>query len=190
MVNVGNDGVIFSLWATGTFKLYKCSNSGSWSMSEETVTIDNTAAALTGPSEDVSTTTLDNTALTLLQAREDPDNYVSGTFPDIYGVHDSGYIQKFTWSKPNLSTTSPSITVPIDKAITVSPEHMDVGRTRLVLLSPSQCDSEHDVSLITNASVYFYKFADETWTCRELTSISSTMDLTGASYWEHSQYRR
>lgn len=66
MVNVGDDGVIFSMWGTGTYKLYKCSLSGTWSMSEATVTIDNSAGALTGPSEDTSTTTLDNTALTLL----------------------------------------------------------------------------------------------------------------------------
>lgn len=85
--------------------------------------------------------------------------------------------------------TSPSIVVPIEKAITVSPEHMDIGRLYLVLLSPSQCDAEHDVSQIFNASVYYYKFSDQTWTCRELTSITSTMDVSGASYWEHSQYR-
>lgn len=66
MVSVGDDGVIFSQWATGTFKLYKCSNTGSWAMSETTVTIDNTALALTGPQEDTTTTTLDNTALTLV----------------------------------------------------------------------------------------------------------------------------
>lgn len=66
--------------------------------------------------------------MTLIQAREDPDNYVSGTFPDIYGLHGSGYIQKFTWSASTLTMTADYLTVPIDHKITVSPEHLDVGR--------------------------------------------------------------
>ena len=85
--------------------------------------------------------------------------------------------------------TADYITVPIDKQITVSPEHLDVGRKYLVILSPSQCASDHNVSLITNASVYFFDIAAKTWQpCRELSTISpSKMDLA-ASYWTHSQY--
>ena len=72
----------------------------------------------------------DWSAVTLIQAREDPDNYVSGTYADIYGLHKSGYIQKFTWAAggDTLTMTADYLTVPIDHMITVSAEHVDVGR--------------------------------------------------------------
>lgn len=101
MVNTGADGVIFNQYGQNSFTLYQCSDStGSWVLNETPVTFDNAAGALTGPQEDLATTTFDQTAMTLLQAREDPENYVSGTVPDIYGIVENGYIQKFTWSSP------------------------------------------------------------------------------------------
>ena len=49
MVQVGNDGIIFSQWTTGTFKMYKCAEAGGiWSYTETTVDITNTLNALTG----------------------------------------------------------------------------------------------------------------------------------------------
>ena len=95
--------------------------------------------------------------------------------------------------------TADYITVPIDHMITVSPEHLDIGREQLVLLSPSQCAAEHETTVITNAAAYFYKLKDNTtkeWVCRDLTSLqpesSNTVEgrmVTGsASYWDHSAY--
>jgi hypothetical protein len=145
LVNTGADGVIFIAYGLTTPILYLCDPSAG-TYTETAVTYDNTAVALTGAQEDTSTTTSDSTLWTLIQAREDPDNYVSETIPDIFGLNLSGYIQKFTWSSPVLSMTSPSIVVPISKAITISAEHVDVGHKYLVTLSPSDCSAEYDVT--------------------------------------------
>ena len=40
--------------------------------------------------------------------------------------------------------TSPSIVVPISRAITIKPEHVDVGRKYLVTLAPSDCIAVYD----------------------------------------------
>lgn len=87
--------------------------------------------------------------------------------------------------------------MPDDKQITITPEHVDVGKKYLVVLSPSDCASTHDATYILNASAQFYDLTAGTWTCRDLTSISgSTNDymdkMSGAvdntDYWEHSLY--
>lgn len=126
--------------------MYNCSSTDlgltwAWTSDNAAVTIDNTASALTGVSEDVTDKVIDPTKLVLVQAREDPDNYVAGTPPTIYGLHNSGYIQEFTWTAgtKTLSTIAPSIVIPINKAIVASPEWFDVGRRHLVLLAPSHC---------------------------------------------------
>lgn len=96
---------------------------------------------MTGPSEDLVDTAITQTKLVLVQAREDPDSYVAGTPPTIFGLHDNGYIQEFTWTggTRTLSAIAPSIIIPIDKAIVASPEWFDVGRRHLVVLAPSDC---------------------------------------------------
>ena len=93
--------------------------------------------------------------------------------------------------------TADYVTIPIDKQITVSPEHLDIGRKYIVILSPSNCSADHNVSQITNASVYFFDIANKVWmTCRDLATTNLTaakMDLmTGTTanvdYWTHKQY--
>ena len=133
-----------------------------------------------------------------MQARDDPDNYVSGTVQPTYGLHNSGFIQIMTWSSPlTLTTTSPNIQVPVDKQITISPEHFDAGKLYLVVLSPSDCAATHDTTYVLNASAQFYDVTAGTWACRDLTSISgSTNDymdkMSGTTdntdYWNHSLY--
>lgn len=61
---------------------------------------------------------------------------------------------------------------------------MDIGRQYLVLLSPSHCAADENKSTIDNASVQFYNFANAAWTCRELTTYQSSMDIMGATYWD------
>lgn len=91
------------------------------------------------------------------------------------------------------------ITVPIDHMITISPEHLDIGRQQLVLLSPTQCAAEHETTIVTNAAAYFYLLNDNTtkvWVCRDLTSlepektgvVEGRMVTGSASYWDHSAY--
>lgn len=132
-----------------------------------------------------------------MQARDDPDNYVSGTVQPIYGLHNSGFILKFTWTSPTFATVSPSIQVPVDKQITISPELVDVGKLYLVVLSPSDCAATHDTTYVLNASAQFYDLTAGTWACRDLTSISgSTNDymdkMSGTTdntdFWNHSLY--
>ena len=101
--------------------------------------------------------------------------------------------------------TADYLTVPIDHMITISPEHLDVGRQQLVLLSPSQCTAEHETSVVTNASAYYCNLttantagckANTDWVCRELTSLAPVIDNTtegrmrkgSASYWHHTAY--
>jgi len=80
MVGVGDDGIIFNMYGQDAFTNYLCADGGSgWAFTSNSVTIDDTEGALTGAQEDTATTAITNTALTLVQAREDPDNYVSGT---------------------------------------------------------------------------------------------------------------
>jgi len=96
-------------------------------------------------------------------------------------VHKSGYILEFTWTSPKLNvvpatvvngvTTVPQIVVPIDKAITVSPEWLDVGKKQIVILSPSQCSATSGVSVITNASAQFFNLSTKKWVCRDLTTL-------------------
>ena len=93
------------------------------------------------------------------------------------------------WSKPNLSLTSPSITVPINKGITISPEWVDIGRKYIVTLAPTHCEVVKNTDVIDNASVYFYSIASKTWTCRNLASIDDYMTRSGTS-WEHTEFRR
>lgn len=64
MVSAGDDGVIFSVASTGTFTLYSCDVS-TGVMATVSVTIDNTAQALTGAQKDSSTKTFTNTELIL-----------------------------------------------------------------------------------------------------------------------------
>ena len=99
-------------------KVYSCDPS-TGTMSSSSVTLDNSASALTGDQEDTSTTTFtaegnSSYQMVLKQAREDPDTYTSGTYPDIYGIYNTGYIQKFTWSANTLTATTSYLTVPID----------------------------------------------------------------------------
>ena len=203
MVNMGAEGIIFKAWGGAAFNLYLCSyNSGSstWGWTETSVTIDNPAnVAYTGEQETTTTTWASSayTSTTLVQAREDPDNYVSGTTSTIWAIYGSGYIQKLSWSSPTLSMTADYVTIPIDKQITVSPEHLDVGRKYIVILSGSHCAADHNVSTISNASVYFFDIANKVWmTCRDLATTNlpaSKMDLLSGTtqnldYWTHSQY--
>lgn len=209
MVSVGDDGIIFSKFTDATMYTYLC-DAASGSFTKTAVQFDNTASALTGDQEDTTTTTaVDVTSLTLIQAREDPDTYVSGTMNDIYGLQqtgNSGYIQKFTWASggDTLTHTTEYITVPIDHMITVSAEHLDIGKEQLVLLSPAQCAASDDpdttdhpsATVITNAAAYFYKLKDNTsgdWVCRDLTNlqpeatnaVEGRMVKSGASSWSH-----
>ena len=93
--------------------------------------------------------------------------------------------------------TADYVTIPIDKQITVTPEHLDVGRKYIVILSGSHCAADHNVSTISNASVYFFDIANKVWmTCRDLATTNlpaSKMDLLSGitqnvDYWTHSQY--
>jgi len=148
----------------------------------------------------------DWSAVTLIQARQEPDNYVSGTYADIYGLFRNGYIQKFTWAAggDTLTMTADYITVPVDHAISVSPEHLDMGHEQFVILSPSQCAASDDpdttdhpnATVITNAAAYFYKLKDNTnkdWVCRDLTdlipestnTIEGRMVKDGSTSWSH-----
>lgn len=205
MVSVGDDGIIFAKYGDTAFKNYKCS-SGSSSFSQQTVQINNDIGA---PCDAQETTSCNWnwSAATLIQAREDPDNYVSGTYPPIFGLHDNGYIQKFTWAEggDTLTTTVDYLTVPIDHLITVSPEHLDVGRQQLVILSPSQCGAEHDTTIILNAAAYFCNLTvanttgckvNTDWNCRNLVSLAPELTNTvegrmsrgSATYWEHAVF--
>lgn len=201
MVSVGDDGIIFKMHGESTFYSYLCTDDGTGTgqtFTIATVTIDNTLVALSGPQEDLSTTAITNSDLTLVQAREDPDNYVEGTQIPIYGIHGNGYIQKFTWTTPTLATTFPSIVVPIDHQITISPEHLDVGPTKIVILSGTQCASNYETTRVTSASVHYYHMDTSSWdTCVDLTDLQSTtpvnlknfvpdrMDIEAANYWTH-----
>lgn len=189
MVNTGTDGIIFNAYGAA-MNVYKCVETTGWAFTENAVTVDNAAGALTGDLEDTTTTTSDPLAMTLIQPREAPDNYVAGTPPPIYGLHKTGYILKFTWGSNKLTMTAPSIVVPIDHGITVSPEHLDVGRKYLTLMAPTQCASAEDVSIITNASAWFYNLVAGTWSCRDLTWIKADMDqISTKTYttadWQH-----
>ena len=170
MISAGDDGIIFNMYGQDNFMRYKCEDSGGWAFTSASVTINNDAGVLTGAQEDLSTTTITNTDLTLIQPREDPDNYVSGTQLQIYGIHGSGYIIKFSYAA-DVMTATESITVPIDHLITVSTEHLDVGNKFIALLSATQCDSDYNVNEIANASVYFYEISAATWSCRDLTYL-------------------
>jgi len=142
-VSVGDDGVILGQWGasagTGDFKVYKCAAdvSGAWSFSENAVSFDNSANAEVG--DTAGTHTITKTKLTLVQAREDPDSYDDSTgtvtVPQIYGLHMNGYILKFTWSA-NTLTATPSITVPTNLKIVMSPEWVDVGKNYIGVLQP------------------------------------------------------
>lgn len=200
LVNTGADGVVFIAYGLTTPTLYLCSDSsGSWTMTDTTVTWDNDAAALTGAQEDTSTTSYDEAQIVLVQPRENPDDYVSGTIPPIYALYGSGYIQKLTWTSPNFAFTSPSIVVPVDHLIVVQAQHFDAGHHQLVLLSPSNCDAFDGATtdtgtIIIGSAVYFYSVATEVWDCWDLTTLASTMDRYNADdgitddYWEHMAY--
>jgi len=99
-------------------------------------------------------TTIDPTKLVLVQAREDPDSYTEGSYPDIYGLHNSGYIVKFTWAASTITAVAPSITVPVDLKIVVSPEWFDIGKLNMAILQPVQCAGKVDkLTLITNPAI-------------------------------------
>ena len=192
MVSVGDDGVIFSQWNTGTFKVYKCDPS-TGTMSDDAVTISNTANAEVGAQGTTGNTSITNANLILQQAREDPDSYsATGTYPPIYGLHGDGYILKFSWSKPTLDTSGASITVPVSNNIVMSPEWFDVGKLNLAVLQPVQCGGQaSDTTIVTSAGFQVYNLGTSAWTCRDLTNLAACpssqclMDSSTTTYWNH-----
>lgn len=70
MVNTGQDGIIWSSWATASFGLYNCSSTDqgltwAWTKDNAAVTIDNSAGALTGASEDLADTAITTATMML-----------------------------------------------------------------------------------------------------------------------------
>lgn len=116
----------------------------------------------------------------LKQPREDPETYVSGTIPTIWGWFNNQYFMSFAYSNnlANGAGTAPKLTptksILLPKQLnlvgvhTVSAvpqgnfqaENMDVGNLFLAVMSPVQCKATYQVSSITNPSVYFYNLAN------------------------------
>lgn len=134
LVNVGADGVIFIAYSkfasTAPYdkSLFKCdgnSNVETWptTFTETAVTINYSAcvaATKTGPAPIYCGTAQDgslNPNIILRQPREDPETYVSGTIPDIWGWLNNQYFMKFTYASGVL-TVAKSISLPYQLNLT------------------------------------------------------------------------
>ena len=161
MINVGDYGVIFKEQSGTTWTRYLC-DPDTGIMTEDNPTF-------TDPG-DLGTLTV--ASMTLVQVREDPENYVSGSYPDIYMI-DTGnndYFIKVTYNSGD-NTISVDSSVAIDSTyhVTMTPKHVDVGRQHFVVMSPIDCSADESTgSEIYYPSVRTYTFSTATWSCDDV----------------------
>lgn len=100
------------------------------------------------------------TSLKLLQARDDPATYISGTIPPIYAVmNDVELLRVEVDTAASELTVVESISIPTKYQVTLAnrAQHMDLGHTKFVVLSPIDCsDTIIDTDFTANPSARFY----------------------------------
>ena len=112
----------------------------------------------------------DAAGMTIVQVREDPENYVEGSYPDLYLIdtQNSGYLFKMVYNKAaGTIDLAAAIVIPAAYHISMTPEHVDVGRLHFVVLSPIDCSAKETTSdggttvgtEITNPSARIYTFS-------------------------------
>ena len=62
-----------------------------------------------------------------------------------------------------------SVAIPPEYKISMTPEHVDVGRQHFVVMSPIDCAADETTgSAVTNPSVRTYTIATATWACDDI----------------------
>lgn len=167
MINVGEFGVIFKEQGGSTWTRYICDpDAGTWTTTNPTFIdpADPGIGTITVPS------------LTIVQVREDPENYASGSYPDLYAIDTSlasPYLLKVVYDDAGDTISvdvASSVAIPTEyKIITMSPAWVDVGRQHFVVLSPIDCAADEVTeTVITNPSARTYTFSTTTWACDDL----------------------
>ena len=91
--------------------------------------------------------------MTIVQVREDPENYVEGETPPIYMITTSNNVRMYKVNYNHgsnelveeanidivINIADPLRKENVDAKITMTPEHIDVGRQHLVVMSPVDC---------------------------------------------------
>lgn len=117
--------------------------------------------------------------LTLIQRRDDP--LTDYSLPkDVYGYHDNDNIYKFTADGTGAGTITAvqKIAMPNNPCINVFSNRMiDVGRYQLVVYSECSCTAVSGQTLITHASLWFYTFSTQAWTCMDLPPMQAQANV-------------
>lgn len=184
MVKVGSDGFIFHKPTDANTNLYYCNPNADVATWPAAFTKTAVSFILTSPTPCAVNPPTTNTIPTaqpvycgsastltssviLKQPRDDPETYVSGTIPKIWGWFENKYFLQFSYSNSGGPKLTPvqSILLPVGLNLlgvtstiqgNVYAEQLDVGNNFLAIMSPVQCNAVYAVSAVTSPSVYYY----------------------------------